>query len=84
MGKNTPRCLKLRVEGAWKQELVRENGIFIIDKIAMKIKSASIIHRLNDVRFYLKVSRMSDIVTEDGSSIYTWTLFGSPSESDLK
>ena len=55
-----------------------------MDKICSKIRITDILVRLNNVRLYLRVSRLSDIVSEDGQWIHEWALHGPPSLCTLK
>ena len=54
-----------------------------MDKIVDNINITSVLTRLNDVRLYHQVSRLSDIATDDGSFIHKWALYGPPSPSSL-
>ena len=39
--------------------------------------------RLNDVRLWLRVSRLSDMVNRLGDQIEDWALYGPPMKSDI-
>ena len=55
-----------------------------MDKIVDAITNHFILIRLNDVRLYLQVSRLSDIATENGASIHEWAFHGPPPPSSLR
>ena len=64
--KNTQYKIILKVPGAWKQKVARRNDVFLMDRIRATIRIKDTLERLNNVRLYLKVSRLSDIVGTDG------------------
>ena len=80
---NTKYGINIKVNGIWNQELERENDIFIMDKIWQITQSKYILERINDVHLYLKVSRLSNIVNDEGSAIEKWALYGPPANSTL-
>ena len=67
---NTKHGIKLQVVGAWKQKLVRVNGVFLMDQTCNKVRRVDLLQHINNVCLYLKVSRLSDIVTKDGIWIH--------------
>jgi len=58
--------------------------IFLMDKISIVIRWPEVFEQVNNVRLYLKVSRLSDIVQTDGQWIHHWALHGPPSTSTLQ
>ena len=40
--------------------------------------------KINNIRLYLKLSRLSDIVQEDGQWMHEWAFYGPPSNFTLK
>ena len=40
--------------------------MLLMDRICSKIRVTETLEKLNNVRLYLKVSRLSDIVSDDG------------------
>lgn len=46
--------------------MVRQCDVFLMDRIYSKIRIPDMLEKLNNVRLYLRSSRMTDIVTEDG------------------
>ena len=81
---NTKWCITLRIKDAWNQRVIRENDVFLMDKICDNIRSHLVLNKMNDIRLWLRVSRLSDIVTADGTDIATWALHGPPTRSELK
>ena len=71
---NTKWGVNLLIDGAWQQNLVRENDKFIMDKVINKIKSPVKLKQINDVRLYLKLSRSSDIATVEGNHFHKWAV----------
>jgi len=65
------------------QSLKRENDVFLTGKICQVIKQATILEHLNNVRLYLQVSRLSDIVTDDGTLLHDWAMYKPPTKSTL-
>ena len=76
---NTKWGITLKIKDAWNQRVLRENDLFLMDKICEKIPSHLVLNKLNDVRLWLKVSRLSDIVIEDRTDIAPL-----PTRSELK
>ena len=64
--------------------MIREHEVFLMDNICGVPRLHSVLEKLNDVRLWLKVSRLSDIVLEDRTTIAPWAMYGPPSRSDLK
>ena len=83
-GRNAQYKVTLKVQGAWKQKLAKHCDVFLMDKICSKIRITDTLVRLNNVRLYLRVSRLSDIVSEDGQWIHEWALHGPPALCKLK
>ena len=52
-----------------------------MDRVTHIKRPVYILERLNDVRLYLKVSRLSDRLNAPGSEIEYWALYGPPAES---
>ena len=75
---------KLRIEGAWRQTKERVNDEFLMDQIVEKLKKAHILMQINNVRLYLKLYWLSNIVAFDGSNIYEWAMHPLPFKSKLK
>ena len=59
----------LHFKALWKETIARENDRFIMDKIVKQIQKSYVLKRLNDIRLYLKVSRVSDITNAEGNAI---------------
>ena len=55
-----------------------------MDKLSDTPRSAAIMEKLNDVRHWLKVSRLSDMVNDEGNKIEDWALYGPPKPSDIE
>ena len=68
----------------WKQDIKRENDRFLMDEIIKEVKYPPVLAWINDVRLYLKISRISDMATTYGSNIHRWAVYGPPSNSTLK
>ena len=81
---NTKWGITLHIDKAWNQGKTREHDEFLMDKIVHKIKQKHPLERINDVRLYLKISRLSDIVTDDGTRIQHLAMHGSVQTSTLK
>ena len=64
--KYTQHKITLHVQGAWNQKLAKKGDVFLMDNISKVIQRPELLTKLNNVRLYLKVSRLSDIVTADG------------------
>ena len=64
------RGVKIHLHGAWKQFPTRENDLFLMDTNTSTIKDPPTLERINTVRLYLQVSRLSDIATDDGSTMH--------------
>ena len=58
--------------------------MFIMDKIVDTPHPSHILERLNDVRLWLKISRLSDMVNHSGDQIEHWVLYGPPKASTLQ
>ena len=54
-----------------------------MDKNCQTVRLEYILERLNDIRLYLQVSRLSDIVNKEGSEIEAWAMYGPPQTTDL-
>ena len=54
-----------------------------MDKIGATPQPDYILQRLNAVRLSLKVSRLSDIVNEEGTHIENWALYAPPASINL-
>ena len=80
---NTKYKITLKVQGAWKQCLQRENDCFLMTRICEVVRRPDLLLRINNVRLYLKVSRLSDIVQSNGQWIHDWAFVGPPSASTL-
>ena len=74
----------IHINGAWKQEITPENDRFIMDEIIKEIKSSNILKRINELRLYLKISRLSDMATTDGGDIRRWAMYRPPQNNLLK
>ena len=70
-------------ELGWNQQLAREGGVFLMDRISKVIRRTEVLDKLNNVRLYLKDSRLSDIVTDDGQWLHNLALHGPPLTSAL-
>ena len=55
-----------------------------MNKISAIVRHPELLQKLNNVRLYLKVSRLSDITTEDGQWIHEWAFYGPPAISNLQ
>lgn len=82
--RNTHYTITVHVQGAWNQRLVRHHDVFLIDKICNEIRRPEVLIKLNNVRLYLKGSRLNEIVTEDGQWIHNWATHGPSSNSEFK
>ena len=71
------------VQGAWNQKVARTNDVFIMNKLCETPRSVRIMERLNDVRLWLRVSILSDMVNELGDKIEDWTLYVPPMKSNI-
>ena len=40
---NTKRGIKLLIQKIWKQELIKENDVFLMDNIIIEVKSPTIL-----------------------------------------
>ena len=80
---NTKHKITLKVQGAWKQGLQRENDCFLMPRICEVIRRPDTLLRINNVRLYLKVSRLSDIVQPNGQWIHDWAFYGPPADCTL-
>ena len=76
--------MKLHTKGAWDQTVARENDVFLMNNICSTPRSAYILERINDVRLWLKVSRLSDIADCAGTQIMDWALYDPLVNSPLK
>ena len=74
--KNTKYGITLMVTEAWNQKVQRSNDVFLMDKICETIKDTETLVRINNVRLWLKVSRLSDIASADGKHIEHWAMHG--------
>jgi hypothetical protein len=81
---STKHGVTLKVSNPWIQLLNRENDAFIMDKIIATPHPTHILERLNDVRLWLQVSRLSDIVNQTGDKIENWALHGPPKKSNVQ
>ena len=81
---NTLNGVTIFVHGAWHEKLVRENDVFIMDKLTEASRSVLTLGKLNAVRLWLKVSRLSDMVNVSGDKIEDWALYGPPRQSDIE
>ena len=57
---NTKYKITSKVQGAWKQELNRDKDVFLMNKISAVVRRPDLLQQFNNVRLYLKVSRLSD------------------------
>ena len=80
---NTMHGVTLLVQGAWTQKIARTNDVFIMDKLSETPRSVGIMDKLNNVRLWLQISRLSDMVNEAGDNIERWALYGPPKKSEL-
>ena len=55
-----------------------------MDKISALVHRLELLQKLSNVRLYLKVSRLSNIATEDGQWIHEWPFNGHPEISNLQ
>jgi hypothetical protein len=55
-----------------------------MDKIIATPHPTHILERLNDVRLWLQVSRLSDMVNHTGDKIENWALYGPPKTSNMQ
>ena len=49
-----------------------------MEEIVKTVKLATVLTRLNNVRLYLKNSRLSDMATVDGNNIHQWAMHAPP------
>ena len=77
----TKRGITIHVPGAWTEQLGRENDLFLMDRIVKVVRNPVHLRRINAVRLFLKVSRLSDIVNKDGNKILPWALQGIPNQN---
>ena len=54
-----------------------------MDKLSVPTSSAYILEILNEIRLYLRISRRSDVVNEEGTNIQPGNLYGPPAHSNL-
>ena len=62
----------------------RINDVFIMDKICETIRDKETLSRINNVSLWLKVSRLSDIASDDGKKIEQWAMHGPPAASKIE
>ena len=70
----------MAVRNAWVEKPQREGDLFLMDVIVKVITNPVCLRRINDVRLYLRVSRLSDIATLAGNQLSQWELYGPPRE----
>ena len=80
---NTKYKITIKVQGAWNQCLQRENDCFLMTRICEVVRRPDLLLRINNVRLYLKVSRLSDIVQPNGQWIHDWAFVGPPKACTL-
>ena len=74
------RGIIVDVKGAWKEKKRSVNDVFLMDEIVKKISDPILQQRINSVRLYLKVLRLSDIANKEGNKIEQWALYGPPKQ----
>ena len=57
------------------KKIARQNDVFIMDKLCEASRNAITLEKLNAVRLWLKVSRLSDMVNVSGDKIEEWALY---------
>ena len=75
---STRRGITIHVHNALTEPLARENDLFLMDEIVKVFKKPALLKRINAVRLYLRVSRLSDIATESGDKLQQWAMEGQP------
>ena len=81
---NTKHGVTLKVSNPGIQLPQRENDVFIMDRITATSHPTHILERLNDVRLWLHVSRLSDMVNQSGDKIENWALYGPPESLNMQ
>lgn len=89
---------KIILSKAWTLPPYRAGDRYIMDEFVCKVKKSYVLQRLNDVRIYLRVTRLSDICNTEGNRLdfsilhgrrrpaygHTWLKRRKPLEENLK
>ena len=66
----------MEVQGAWKPTKRHKNDVFIIEGFIDNGYPTPIFAVLNDIRVYMKMVVLSDILTYQGNKMSKWALQG--------
>ena len=83
-GKSTKLGITIHIDNTQQHTLQKEHNVFLLDRIVKEEPSPIKLQKINDLHLYLKISRLSDIATEDDSHIHYWAFYGLPSSSTLQ
>ena len=70
------RNIRIHVTNAWVEKPKQRGDVFLMDLITRTTSSTTQLKRINVVRLYMRVYRLSDIANEAGNKIEKWALNG--------
>ena len=75
--------ITIHLHDPWRIQPARENDLFIMDEMIKKVTKMDVLCRMNDVRLFLQVTRLSDISVESGDALDLSILNGTPKPNCL-
>ena len=59
--------VKIHIKNQWREKITRRHDVFIMDEMVKRVTNPTTLRRMNDIRLYLRVSKLSDITNPAGT-----------------